>query len=294
MTTFGLDVPAAPTAAETSARAFYPMIARAAEDAGFARLWVGDHALWHQPRFEALSLLSALSGWSDLALGSGVLIAPLRHPVWTAKCAATLDRLTDGQFTLGLGIGGEYTDEFEIFAVDRKRRGALTDAAILTCRRAWSGELHPAFSPLPPRGDIPIWVGGRSDAALRRAGRLGDGYLGLFLRPEDLRRSLDRVDEERRVAGRSGVSSRAMALWMACDEDGQRARDVAGDTIAREYQMPPERFAKYVVAGTPAELVTRLEQYLAVGLDHVHIHIAHPDTPGQIELFGSKVLAAFQ
>lgn len=294
MVTFGLDVPAAPP--ETwagSPRRFYAAVVGAAADAGFSRLWVGDHALWHRPRYEALVLLSALASITDLALGSGILLAPLRHPVWIAKSAASLDRYTGGNFVLGMGVGGEHALEFQLLDVDVDRRGELTDRAIGMCRRAWAGRLAEEFSPLPVWGDVPIWIGGRRPAALRRAGELGDGYLGLFLTPEMFERSVAEVAAHRSRAGRDGKATAAMALWCACDpQDGEAARSEARRAISMEYKLPDSRFERYVVAGTPKTVADDIRRYVEAGAEHVSLHVAHPDLFDQLKVLGSDVLPA--
>jgi alkanesulfonate monooxygenase SsuD/methylene tetrahydromethanopterin reductase-like flavin-dependent oxidoreductase (luciferase family) len=157
MTTFGLDVPAY----SHDAGSFYPRLVRLAADAGFRNLWVGDHLLWHRPRFEQFALLGMLSGLTDLTLGSGIALAPLRQPWWMAKAVATLSMTARGGFILGLGTGGEYAREFEVAGVPRESRGAALDATIEFCRRAWSGEEGQDFSPIL-KTPLPIVVGGRT------------------------------------------------------------------------------------------------------------------------------------
>ena len=282
---FGLDVPAF---AAVEPRSFYNRLADAAAVAGFTNLWVGDHLLWHQPRFETFTLLGMLSAMTELKLGTGIALAPLRPPWWTAKSAASLAVLTGGRFILGLGAGGEYAREFEMTGTRASGRGGLVDDTIAFCRRSWGGELGEDFRPTPP-SELPIWVGGRKGPSLRRAARLADGWLGLFLSVDDFRASKELLDGHVR-SDRGVPVEAAMALWLAVDPDPDLARRTALDVIATEYRMQPERFSRYVVAGTPADVRHALAAYSSAGATHLELHVAHPDIFAQINLLGEQVL----
>lgn len=292
MVTFGLDVPAAPPETWSgSPRSFYSAFTSIAATTGFSRLWVGDHAVWHRPRYEAIVLLSALAAMTDIGVGSGILLAPLRHPLWIAKAAASLDRYTSGDFILGMGVGGECEAEFRLLDVDVKERGELTDHAIEICRRAWAGDLDEHFSPLPTRGDIPIWIGGRKRSALRRAGLLGDGYLGLFLTPERFEAALGEVAAHRQRADRPGAPAAAIAIWCACDEnDPEAARREVRRAISTEYRLADVRFERYIVAGAPDAVIEDLHRYVEAGAEHIVLHVAHPNVLEQVKLLAERVI----
>jgi alkanesulfonate monooxygenase SsuD/methylene tetrahydromethanopterin reductase-like flavin-dependent oxidoreductase (luciferase family) len=282
---FGLDVPAF---AVTHPRSFYQRVVEAAAAAGFSNLWVGDHLLWHRPRFETFTLLGLLSGMTELKLGTGIALAPLRPPWWTAKSAASLAVVTEGRFILGLGAGGEYAREFEMTGIEARHRGRLVDETIAFCRSSWSGKLGEDFQPTPPPG-LPIWVGGRKAPSLRRAARVADGWLGLFLSVDEFKASRELLDAQIPPERTSPVEA-AMALWIAVDPDPELARRIALDVIAAEYRLQPERFSRYIIAGTPAAARQTLQAYLCAGATHLELHVAHPDIFGQIELLGDQVL----
>jgi alkanesulfonate monooxygenase SsuD/methylene tetrahydromethanopterin reductase-like flavin-dependent oxidoreductase (luciferase family) len=282
---FGLDVPAFTS---VQPRGFYQRLADAAAGAGFSNLWVGDHLLWHRPRFETFTLLGMLSGMSELTLGTGIALAPLRPPWWTAKSAASLAVLTGGRFILGLGAGGEYTREFEMTGTQASGRGQLVDDTIVFCRRSLGGELGNDFQPTPP-SSLPIWVGGRKAPSLRRAARLADGWLGLFLSVDDFRACREFL-EAHEPSDRAAPVEAAMALWLAVDPDPELARRIALDVIATEYRMQPERFGRYVVVGRPDDVRQTLAAYANAGATHLDLHVAHPDIFAQIDLLGEQVL----
>ncbi|QJY49628.1 LLM class flavin-dependent oxidoreductase [Pseudonocardia broussonetiae] len=161
-------------------------LAVAAEEAGFDSFWVTEHhGLPDGYLPSPLVLAAALSSvTSRIALGTGVLLAPLHHPVRLAEDAAVVDRLSSGRLLLGLGIG--YAEhEYRNFGVDPATRGARLDALVTALRDAWTGE--PFDSPAlglsgvrvtpTPTGHLPVWIGGYAPNAVRRAGLLADGHL---------------------------------------------------------------------------------------------------------------------
>ncbi|MFI0369136.1 LLM class flavin-dependent oxidoreductase [Actinomadura sp. 1N219] len=152
--------------------------ARTVEDLGFDLLMVSDHvvltpdvrAQYPPPFYEPFTTLSWLAGVTErVRLGTTVLIVPYRHPLVTARMAANLNDLSGGRLVLGAGVGWA-REEFAALGVPYERRGALTDEHLTAIRAAWrDADDYRA-------GEIPIWVGGNSDAALRRAVRLGDAW----------------------------------------------------------------------------------------------------------------------
>jgi alkanesulfonate monooxygenase SsuD/methylene tetrahydromethanopterin reductase-like flavin-dependent oxidoreductase (luciferase family) len=170
--------------------------AQTVEGLGYDRLLVSDHVAitpdvasqYPAPFYEPFTLLSWLAGFTRIGLGTTVLIAPYRHPLLVARMAANLNALSGGRFVLGLGVGWA-RQEFEALGVDFTRRGKLTDELIRDVRAAWSDDSDYRA------GDIPIWVGGGSDAGLRRAVRLGDAWHPLRKRVDWMRTGLDRLKE---------------------------------------------------------------------------------------------------
>ena len=152
--------------------------ARTVEGLGFDLLMVSDHVVispdvaeqYPAPFYEPFTTLSWLAGVTErIRLGTTVLIAPYRHPLLVARMAANLNDLSGGRLVLGVGVGWA-RQEFAALDVPFGRRGALTDEAVTALRAAWADEADYRA------GEIPIWVGGNSDAAQRRAVRLGDGW----------------------------------------------------------------------------------------------------------------------
>lgn len=170
--------------------------ARTVEGLGFDLLMVSDHVVvtpdvaerYPPPFYEPFTTLSWLAGITErITLGTTVLIAPYRHPLLVARMAANLSDLSGDRLVLGVGIGWA-RQEFAALGVPFHRRGRLTDELITAVRDAWQDAGYHA-------GHIPIWVGGHSDGALRRAVRLSDAWHPLRQTPEVWRESLARLAE---------------------------------------------------------------------------------------------------
>jgi len=194
---------------------------------GYDSLLVGDHISFAVPILDPLLQLAQAAMVSRrLTLGTSVYLLPLRHPAPVAKQVATLDHLTEGRLVFGVGVGGEFAREYEVCGVPHNERGARLTEGITLLRKFWSGEpvsysgkFYPSFADVPmqppPRqsGGPPIWCGGRSDGALRRTGRLADGWLSYVVTPEMYRRTgEDRSSGTRRRARHDAVRDRTSAV----------------------------------------------------------------------------------
>ncbi|SHK53727.1 probable F420-dependent oxidoreductase, Rv2161c family [Pseudonocardia thermophila] len=161
-------------------------LAVAAEEAGFDSFWVTEHhGLPDGYLPSPLTMLAALAPVTErIQLGTGVVLAPLHHPLRLAEDAAVVDRLCGGRLILGLGLGYA-AHEYRAFGVDPATRGARLSALIGALRQAWTGKefdcpelgLHGVRVTPTPAHPIPIWLGGYAAAAVRRAGQLADGHL---------------------------------------------------------------------------------------------------------------------
>lgn len=219
-------------------------ICRRAENAGFESLWGGEHVIMPDsinskypytpdgkipadpdtPVPDPLIWLAfAAAAAPTLRLGTCILIVPQRNPLILAKELATLDQLSGGRVELGLGVGW-MREEFDALGVPWERRGARNDEYIAAMRELWKAphaEFHGEFvdfepvtcSPRPVNGDIPILVGGDTDAAIRRAVRLADGYFPGEGDAERLRALLGRLHLAAEKAGRDPKSIEINAMF---------------------------------------------------------------------------------
>ena len=231
--------------------------------AGVDHLTVGDHVSFADGHgadglIQAAALLSA---HPSVAVQTGVYLLALRHPAIVARQLATIALLAPGRFTFGIGVGGDDPSELELCGIDPRERGARTTEA-LRCVRMFLGgqrvdfsgrffELHGAIRPAPAT-PIPILVGGRSDAALARAGQLGDGWLALWVSPRRFAEAAERIEDAAAQAGRAEVRwSHALQLWAGFDASAARARRAARRGHASRL-CAPVRTVRAVCAVRPA------------------------------------------
>ncbi|MZD10460.1 TIGR03619 family F420-dependent LLM class oxidoreductase [Streptomyces sp. SID5785] len=193
-----------------------------ARDLGFAFAMISDHiavtpdvqAVYPAPFYDQFVLAAHLAGRvPGLTLGTTVTVIPYRHPLQTARLAANIDRLNEGGFILGAGVGWSAA-EYEVLGVPFAERGAITDEYLRAIRAAWTEDpctfegRYVAFrdvhtAPAPATAPhLPVWVGGASPAALRRAGRLGEAWHPFMPTRASLRAGLPRLAEEADRAGR--------------------------------------------------------------------------------------------
>lgn len=169
--------------------------AQTVEGLGFDVLMISDHVAvtpdvaeqYPAPFYEPFTTLSWLAGVTDrIQLGTTVLVVPYRHPLLIARMAANLNQLSGGRLILGVGVGWA-RQEFDALGIPFRQRGKLTDDYLEAVRAAWTDDEDYRS------GQIPIWVGGNSDAALRRAARHGDAWHPLYFTLDWLRSTLERT-----------------------------------------------------------------------------------------------------
>jgi probable F420-dependent oxidoreductase len=268
-------------------------IAELAEEVGFDSLWAGEHLSFHNPILDlgvALATFGAVT--ARVLLGAAVVLLPLRHPSLVAKQAASLDYLSGGRLLLGVGVGGEGTKDFEAAGVEISERGARADEGIAVLRAlfaegpaSFAGRFHHfddvVLAPRSPRpGGPPILVGGRSEAALRRAGRLGDGWLPYLVSPRRFAAGVAAVREHARTAGRDpDALEHVLVTFARVDEDGRRAREATRTHLAHRYRMPfePHHVEHLCIAGTPEECAARVRAYADAGVTHLSFNPAADD-----------------
>ena len=237
-------------------------LARAIEAIGYDHIDIFDHVVMGYPvdgrppgpYTPTMPIVEALMGLSYMAavtsrvtLGTEVLVLPQREPTLVAKQVSTLDTLSGGRVRLGIGVGWQES-EYEAMGADFHTRGARMDEAIALMRAYWgdpqveySGKhyrVHAmAMEPKPPQGGrLPIWIGGYSDAAFRRVGRLGDGWLASRVSDaEDARRALESIRRHAEAAGRdpASIGLQSMVAPPPRDAEGKRFYAEPDRVVAR-------------------------------------------------------------
>lgn len=265
---------------------------RLAEDNGYQSIWCGDHILFATPILDPMLQLAQVAALSDkVKVCTGVYLLPLRQPAATAKLAMTLDHLSGGRFIFGTGVGGEFPIEFEAVDVPHNQRGARTSEAIEVIRKLFSGETvshdgkhyhlpEAQMLPAPVQpGGPPIWVGGRSSAALKRAATLCDGWISYVVTPEMYAESMATIEAEMTSAGRSVESYGSGHLYFfRIDDDFDTAWDNATDHLTTRYGMDFRKPAKrYCALGTPEQVAEQVRKFHAAGCRHFVMDPVGPD-----------------
>jgi alkanesulfonate monooxygenase SsuD/methylene tetrahydromethanopterin reductase-like flavin-dependent oxidoreductase (luciferase family) len=247
-------------------------------DAGIDHVCCGDHvSFFVGVGLDGLLQATALSMLHPtLPVMTGVYLLPLRHPVLVARQISDVDQLAPGRLILGVGIGGEDRHEVEICGVNPATRGRRMEECLVALRELLTGApvtFHGEFFDLDdalvlpaPADPIPIIVGGRSDAAVRRAGRLGDGWLGIWNSARRFGQVVETIADEAGRAGRADPPTRhAMQLWCGIADTKERARALVAPAMEAFYQIPFERFEKYSPYGTPEDVAEFLAPYVEAG-----------------------------
>lgn len=238
---------------------------------GWSSVWATDHLLvpagpeaeeygWTLEATSALTWVAARA--PGLRVGFSVIIPAMRDAPLLAKQLATIDVLTGGQLTVGVGVSDKYDlPEYENLGKGDRfpRRGAYVDEAIALWRHLWSGQTDPFegefhrlrdfnFQPLPVQGaDIPIWCGGRSDRALRRAATLCDGYHAAQTGPADVTAKLPTLREKAEAAG----------------------RPVVPVSVRVRVRFDEEPIAVYSLHGTSAAMISEVVAFAKAGVDEL-------------------------
>ena len=267
-------------------------LALKAEQLGYSSLFVTDHVVlptmiksaypYHpsgqflgganQPYLEPLTLMTYLAaGTRKIRLGTSVLVIPYRNPVVTAKMLATLDVLSGGRIILGAGVGWLQEEFVALGARPFGERGKVTDEYLRLMRECWTKEqLHfngtyyrvsdVVFLPKPvQKPAIPIWIGGHTDGALRRAGELGDGWHPIGLRPPAWLHPPEYAEKVKQVhawASRAGRNPKEITLTFRAPMEvwPKRAKPPAGD--------------RPLFRGTAEQVVADIREYQVLGVTH--------------------------
>lgn len=282
---------------------------RQAEALGFDGVAAGEHLFFHGPVSNGFVTLAAAAGATTrVRLISALTLLPLYPAALAVKLATSLDQVSGGRFEWGVGVGGEFPPEFAAAGVDPAERGARADEALELARLLWSGRpvtFDGRFTsvpglrlqPGPSRpGGPPVWVGGRSPAAVRRAGRYADVWLPYMYTPEQLAESLGRVRSEAEQAGRDPAAIRgAVFCWGAVSEDGAEAREAAVSGVSAIYQQDFSKLAdRYLLHGTPDDVVARASAYRDAGAEWL-VFAPVPDArEASVPFFAAEVLRRLQ
>jgi alkanesulfonate monooxygenase SsuD/methylene tetrahydromethanopterin reductase-like flavin-dependent oxidoreductase (luciferase family) len=268
---------------------------RRVADAGLDHVTAGDHVSFHGGAgFDGMITASTLLASHDrLPVLLGVYLLGLRHPMLAARQLATLAETAPGRLTLGVGVAGEDRREVSNAGVDPATRGRRLDEALLLVRQLLDGQevtfageffqLEQARILPPPQPPVPVVIGGRGDAAVRRAARLGDGWLGMFCSDRRFGQTREQVIASAADYGRPAPSWFGMSIWCGLDDDPGRAGQFLAAKMEELYRLPVEKFRHLAPAGTPKQVAEFVAPYVAAGAGHVTLIPAGASIEAEID-----------
>jgi alkanesulfonate monooxygenase SsuD/methylene tetrahydromethanopterin reductase-like flavin-dependent oxidoreductase (luciferase family) len=255
------------------------LLARVAA-AGLDHVVVADHVSFHGGTgFDGMvSATGALASNDDLDVWISVYQLALRHPLTVARQLSSIAQIAPGRLTLGVGVGGEDRSEVTNCGVDPTSRGRRLDESLEVLAALSTGEavdhdgaffhLDSAAVRPAPQPRVPVLIGGSSDAAIRRAGRYGDGWLGIFVSVRRFERTVEAVRAAAVGAGRQ-VDWFGLHVWCGIDPRPGVGRTLLADQMQRLYHLPYERFENVTATGSASEVAEWLMPYVKAGGGHV-------------------------
>lgn len=254
-------------------------VVSAADASPLEYLWVSDHIVWWHPMYESVTLLAAVAARSvRIKIGPAVMLLAMRNPVLAAKSLATIQRLSGGRLVVGVGVGGEFPPEWAAVGIEHRTRAKRTDEMIDALQGLWGTtpfsmkgnhvfldavDLHPKASPPPP-----IWIGGRSDGAIARAARVGDGWMGIFLTPERYQERLARLREAATANGRDPSEiTPSLYVWTCIADTTAQAREGAS-MLGAFYNLSFEKLEKFAIVGDPSTCAGRFAEFAEAGVQN--------------------------
>jgi probable F420-dependent oxidoreductase len=283
-------------------------VAERAEDWGIDSFWLSDHLLAPSPELDVVATLALIaSRTTRMKLGPSVLLLNLRHPLLVAKAFASLDYLSGGRMVMAVGTGANLAD-YAACGIPPESRGKRLDEGIEVLRTVWRSDkaaYHGQFfnfdnvsiAPRPqPRanndfGTMDIWVGGRSEAALKRTARLADGYFASFQTPAEFGAGMEKIRAYAAQFGRANAHIESgLILLCRIAPTRQQALEEMQPMLAA-MGRGAEQFLERSVYGSAEDVAARLQEYIGHGLDKFVLWpIANPrDWPTQIELVGREI-----
>jgi probable F420-dependent oxidoreductase len=298
-------------------------LAEVAEELAYDALWIGEFmetqadvsSQFDAPPayFAPISTLGVLATrTARIGLTTGVLVLPHHDPVVLAREIATLDVISEGRITLGLGLGGSIDDFRRIRRIaPGLNRSDLMEESIAAMRRLWEDrratwvgkqfEFHDLETfPKPKQSPLPIVIAGGVDAVVERVGRLADGWIDTFSPPAAMRDRLVTLNNAARAAGRGTHPFQVMRSFFcsiaASDEAAERQREesVPG---GRPTGRPNSEEREFLLVGSPNSIVRQLQRYAGLGISEVNVAFYHRDMQTglqQVELFAREVMPALR
>lgn len=267
--------------------------------AGIDQIYMADHVSFRDGSgtdgFVEIAALSQLHPSLDVMIS--IYLLALRHPLPVARQMATMSTIAPGRVILGVGVGGEDRHEIEVCGVDPKTRGRRTNECLEIIRGLMTGEaidysgdffelsqarIKPAVQPT-----IPIIIGGRSNAALTRTARYGDGWVGTWCSARRFTEAADIIATEAAELGRSDVAwNHGYQPWIGVGSNESDARELVAEAMQDFYKIPFDAFEKYTPYGTAEQIAEQLVPYIEAGATMFNLKVVAASNDEAIEAAG--------
>jgi len=282
--------------------------AERAEDLGIDSIWLSDHIVGHEPSLDIACVMALFAARTRrIKMGPSVLTLPARDPVQVAKTYATLDYLTGGSGRIIMAVGlGRDPRQCLACGVPPEERGPRLEEGVEVLRKLWAGPdvthegkyyrfANVTITPRPARGTLDVWIGGNTDAALRRVARYGDGWFPSFITPDEFRGGMEKLAAYGAQSGRTIEPGEAgVVILTHVTNDRARAQQIS-QLVGARFPKAPESLMARLAIGSPTECIEKVRAYVDAGCTKfVLFPIAAPeDLVAQIELYGREIVPHF-
>ena len=269
------------------------------DDGGVDHIYMADHVSFRDGSgtdgFVEIAALSQLH--PSLNVMISIYLLALRHPLPVARQLATMSTIAPGRVTLGVGVGGEDRHEIEVCGVDPRTRGRRTNESLEIIRGLMTGDpidytgefFHLDQARIKPRvtPEIPIIIGGRSNAALTRTARYGDGWIATWCSTRRFREAVDIISTEASELGRGDTQwQHGYQPWIGIASTEARARELVRDAMQSFYKIPFDAFEKYTPFGTAEQVADQLAPYVEGGANMLNLKVVAETDDDAIEAAG--------
>jgi alkanesulfonate monooxygenase SsuD/methylene tetrahydromethanopterin reductase-like flavin-dependent oxidoreductase (luciferase family) len=262
--------------------------AKHVEQTGLDSIWVGDHLANDMPMLDStVSVGAAAAVTQRIELGLFTQVA-LRRTAWVARHVGSLQTLSRNRILLGVGIGGDWPDEWAAAGMPLDGRGERTDETLKALPDLLAG--HATRTPdtgvtirLLPAAAMPqVWIGGGSKRARRRVAELGNGWLPAMLTPGELTKGLAEIKELASQLDRPEPQG-GVQLFGSLGT----STDALAQNLNKRYSLPDDKAAQILVGGAPAQIAARLHEFVEAGAEHLTVVTFGPDWRIQAELLAT-------
>lgn len=282
--------------------------AERAEDVGIDSIWLSDHIVSRQPDLDIACIMAMFAARTKkIKMGPSVLTLPARDPVQVAKTYATLDYLTGGcgRVIMAVGLGSDPRDCIAC-GIKPEERAKRMEEGVHVMRKLWAGtnvthegkfyNFHDVtITPRPARGSLDVWIGGKSDLAIKRTARYGDGWFPSFVTPEEFKDGMAKMAEYGKQYGRTVNPREAgVLIFTHLSDNRARAQEVVQKFFSG-FPLPAESMPARCALGSAQECVEKIQSYVDAGCSKFVLWpIVSPDElVPQIERYGKEVIPHF-